>query len=80
MSVKIYKDVYQKRSEAETMTKTDVINLIENDERIYTCPDNPCVKKNGAPVRVVNGRTGKYIRSVPDDTERDNLGDLDNFC
>lgn len=80
MLVKIYKDVFQKRDEAETMTKTNVIALIEKGERVYTCPDNPCIKENGAKVRVYPYRGNKYLRSVKDDVTRDNLGSLPNFC
>jgi hypothetical protein len=33
----------------------------------------------GAPVRVVNTKSGSYLRTVPDDIEADNLGDLPHF-
>lgn len=63
------------------MTKSEVVDLIEKEhKRVYTCPDNPCIKENGAKVRVYPHLGNKYLRSVEDDVTRDNLGSLPNFC
>lgn len=62
------------------MLRADVIKLIENGKKIRTCPDNPCIKKNGAEVRVFTYKGNKYLRSVKDDAARDNLGTLPDSC
>ncbi len=53
--------------------KSDAIHDIESEQYTYYVP-----MKNGTktPIRVVNGPTGKYLRTDWDSTERNNLGDL----
>lgn len=78
--VKIYRDVFQERNDAEIMTREKVINLVEENKRVYTCPGTPCDKEKGAKVRIYRHNGNKYLRSVEDDVTRDNLGNLPNFC
>jgi len=50
-------------------TKQEIIHNITDEDVHYAVP-------SGAKVRVV---ANKYIRSVPNDTEEDNLGELPTF-
>ena len=54
--------------------KADAIKDIENKVHTYHVPWN----SGRTDIRVVNGPTGKYLRTDKDDTERNNLDDLPN--
>ena len=55
--------------------KADAINDIESGTHQYYVPWSDGTK---TPIRVVNGPTGKYLRTDKDNTSRNNLGDLPN--
>lgn len=57
---------------ATTQPKFDVIRNIEHNICRY-------IVQSGAEVRAVPKGSGRYIRSVPNDTEEDNLGNLPEF-
>jgi len=54
-------------------SKADVIRDIELRIHQYFVPWNDGTK---TPIRVVNGSTGKYLRTDKDNTSRNNLNDL----
>ena len=53
--------------------KADVIRDIESGAHQYYVPWNDGIN---TPIRVVNGPTGKYLRTDKDNTSRNNLDDL----
>ena len=53
--------------------KENAISDIESNTHSYVVPWSDGVE---TPIRVVNGPTGKYLRTDRDQTERNNLGDL----
>ena len=53
--------------------KADAIRDIESTQYAYHVPMK---SGNKAPIRVVNGPTGKYLRTDWDDTDRNNLNEL----
>ena len=55
--------------------KADAIQDIESGAHQYYVPWTDGTKTL---IRVVNGSTGKYLRTDKDDTSRNNLDDLDN--
>lgn len=67
---------------AQKLPKTEAIALLEK-------PENSAITRvwnykqtrwsDGEGVEVVNGETGKYLRSDPDDTLTDNLAHLIDF-
>ena len=56
-----------------TRSKQDAIRDIENGIHTYSVNWNDGKR---TPIRVVNGRNGKYLRTDRDSTERNNLDDL----
>lgn len=61
-------------------SKMDVILRISSksaEYRTYKLVNG--VEEEGPVVRVVNGKTGTYIRSDADSTEADNLGELPEY-
>lgn len=53
--------------------KADAIRDIESGQYAYYVPMQSGAK---TPIRIVNGPTGKYLRTDWDSTERNNLDDL----
>ena len=53
--------------------KSDAIHDIEHGVHSYHVPWSDGTK---TPIKVVNGKTGKYLRTDKDDTTRNNLDDL----
>lgn len=69
-------------SRAVKMTKTQVITLLEtrgNSATTWTWNYSTTGWSIGENVQVVNGATGKYLRSNPDNKLTDNLGHLIDF-
>lgn len=61
---------------SKSISKSDAISLIESkDHTLFTKP--PSV--SSALILVVQGQTGKYLRTNRDDTEKDNLDELPDF-
>jgi len=69
-------------SRANKTTKTQAISLVENSSNIVTTwvwNYNSPGWAEGEKVYVVNGSSGKYLRSNPDNQKTDNLGHLIDF-
>ncbi|MDB5229670.1 MAG: hypothetical protein JWN76_475 [Chitinophagaceae bacterium] len=67
---------------ATKLTKAQAISLVETRGNIVTTWLWDYAKafwKTGEKVEVVNGSTGKYLRSNPDNILTDNLGHLIDF-
>lgn len=67
---------------AEKLTRTAVVSLIEktiNTATTWLWNYKQSDWVNGQTVHVVHGQTGKYLRTSPDKSERDNLDHLINM-
>lgn len=67
---------------AEKKTKAEVIRLLEilgNSATTWIWNYKQSTWNIGQNVEVVNGYTGKYLRSDPNDTTTDNLGHLIDY-
>ena len=67
---------------ATKKSKSEAIKLLENSSSTavtWVWNYSSSSWKIGENVEVVNGRTGKYLRSDPDNTKTDNLGHLIDF-
>lgn len=67
---------------AKKMTKAEAIKLLEtrgNSATTWTWNYTQAAWFVGETVEVVNGASGKYLRSNPDNRLTDNLGHLINF-
>lgn len=75
--------VYEKTiSRASKRTKADAVKLLEingNSAVTWIWNYSASYWKDGEKVEVVNGNTGKYLRSNPDNTRTDNLAHLIDF-
>ena len=56
-------------------SKKQIIDWIKAGHTFYPSKNG----KRGEKVRIVNGKTMKYLRSEPDDIEEDNLGELEEI-
>lgn len=63
------------KSEGLSLSKGSVIFSIALGNTFYTKP------KTGEVARIylVNGKTGKYLRTIADDEEEDNLDELEDY-
>lgn len=69
-------------SRARKVSKTDAVALLEKNGNTATTWIWNYLRsgwKIGETVEVVNGRNGKYLRSIHDNTVRDNLDHLIDF-
>ena len=59
----------------ETLTKSEILSQIDRGDQVYTMVENNI----GAKViwRKINGT--RYLKTVPNDIEEDNLGELPTF-
>lgn len=67
---------------AKKKSKADVVNLLEvdgNSAVTWVWNYSNSFWEVGEKVEIVNGSTGKYLRSNPDNTKTDNLAHLINF-
>jgi hypothetical protein len=69
-------------SRAEKISKADAITLLESNTNvaitwIWDYKNSGWI--NGENITIVNGLSGKYLRSNPDNKQTDNLGHLIDF-
>lgn len=72
----------QKKYKASKKTKLEAIKIVEStDNKVMTWIWNysSAMWSDGETVSVVNGISGKYLRSNPDNKLSDNLGHLIDF-
>lgn len=82
VQVEVAEDLDTTLGPKQVWTRMQVIQTIQAGKVVYTAPPSPTKPGSvvkGAKVEVVRIGTDLFIKTVPDSTKRDNLGELPEF-
>lgn len=77
--LKVHIDDGETMGNSQIWLRSEVVSSLENEESFVTITKSDGKWHRGANVQIIERNGVKYLKTVADNTEKDNLGDLSEF-